>query len=257
METLIASFVAVFGLIWGSFLNVVIHRLPSGQSLFRPRSHCPQCLRPIRVYDNVPLLSYIILGGRCRHCRKRIPLSYPLVEILTGACFLTLHRAFGLSHFFFASCVFTCALIVLGFIDFCHQVLPDAVTLPGFALAFGYSFFREDLGWSRSLLGAAAGGGTILLLYGLYYLIRKKEGLGLGDATLMLMIGAFLGWRLAALTLLLGTFAGALTGVLLMALRRKGLQHAVPFGSFLAPAAFVALVWGERIIAWYLGLYRH
>jgi leader peptidase (prepilin peptidase)/N-methyltransferase len=256
METLIAVFVAVFGLIWGSFLNVVIHRLPAGQSLFRPRSHCPQCLQPIRVYDNVPLLSFLILGGRCRHCRRKIPLTYPLVELLTGACFLTVHRAFGLSHFFFASCVFACALIVLGFIDFRHQVLPDAVTLPGFALAFVYSFFREDLTWSQSLLGAAVGGGAILLFYGLYYLVRKREGLGLGDATLMFMVGAFLGWKLAVLTLLLGTFAGALAGVSLMVFRKKGLQHAVPFGSFLAPAAFVALVWGERIVAWYIGLYR-
>jgi len=256
METIIAVFVAVFGLVFGSFLNVVIHRLPSGQSLFRPRSRCPQCLAPIRAYDNLPLLSYLILGGRCRHCRRRIPLTYPLVELLTGACFLTLHRAFGLSHYFFAACVFTCALIVLGFIDFRHQVLPDAVTFPGLGLAVAYAFFREDLTWLQSVLGAAVGGGTILLLYGLYYLIRKKEGLGLGDATMMLMVGAFLGWKLTVLTLILGTFAGAAAGVFLLAFKKKSGQHAVPFGSFLAPAAFVALVWGERILAWYVGLYR-
>ncbi|OGD19932.1 MAG: hypothetical protein A2Y69_09350 [Candidatus Aminicenantes bacterium RBG_13_59_9] len=256
METIIAVFVAVFGLIWGSFLNVVIHRLPSGQSLFRPRSHCPQCLKPIRPYDNVPLLSFLILGGRCRYCRKRISLTYPLVELLTGACFLTLYRAFGLSHFFFAACLFTCALIVLGFIDFRHQILPDAVTLPGFGLAVAYAFLREDMTWAQAMLGAAAGGGTILLIYGLYYLIRKKEGMGMGDATLMLMVGAFLGWKLAVLTLILGTFAGAVAGVLLLSFRKKGWQHAVPFGSFLAPAAFVALVWGERVVDWYLNLYR-
>ncbi|MBM3297305.1 MAG: prepilin peptidase, partial [Candidatus Aminicenantes bacterium] len=159
-------------------------------------------------------------------------------------------------HFFFASCLFACALIALGFIDFRHQVLPDALTFPGLALAVAYSFFREDLTWLQSLLGAAVGGGTILLIYGLYYLIRKKEGLGMGDATMMLMVGAFLGWKLTVLTLILGTFAGALAGIVLLVLKRKGLQHAVPFGSFLAPAAFVALVWGERIVAWYLDFYR-
>ncbi|MBM3298249.1 MAG: prepilin peptidase, partial [Candidatus Aminicenantes bacterium] len=105
METMTAVFVTVFGLIWGSFLNVVIHRLPAGQSLLRPGSRCPRCLKPIRAYDNVPLLSFLVLGGRCRYCRTKIPLTYPLVEVLTAACFLTLHGAFGLSHFFFASCL--------------------------------------------------------------------------------------------------------------------------------------------------------
>lgn len=256
MEAIDLVFVILFGLIWGSFLNVVIYRLPAGKSLLRPRSSCPQCGRPIKPYDNIPLLSYLWLGGRCRSCRKRIPLVYPLVELLTAGCLLILYLTFGLTLHFFACGLFASSLIILGFIDFFHQVLPDAITLPGLALALVYSFFREGLKWTQALLGAAVGGGAILLIYGVYYLLRKREGMGLGDVTMMLMVGAFLGWRPAVLTLLLAAFSGALVGLALILAGKKGLQQALPFGSFLAPAAFAALLWGERLMAWYLSLYR-
>ncbi len=255
MEAIIL--IIVFGLAWGSFLNVVIYRLPEGISLWRPRSFCPHCKRPIPFYENVPLLSYIILRGKCRKCGQRISPSYLIVEALTPACFVLIYVLNGPGSYFIACCLFTSGLIALGFIDYHHKVLPDAITLPGIVLALAYSFFRPDLRPLQALLGAAVGGGFLLIAYGLYFLVRKKEGLGLGDVTLMLMVGAFLGWRLALLTIMLGSLVGALVGVFFIVRRKKSLQFALPFGTFLAPAAFIALVWGERIISWYLGLYRH
>jgi len=256
MEAIDLVFVVLFGLLWGSFLNVVIYRLPAGKSLLRPRSSCPRCGVPIKPYDNVPVLSYLWLGGRCRSCRKRIPLVYPLVELLTVGCLLILYLTFGLTLHFLACALFVTSLIVLGFIDFFHQVLPDAVTLPGLGLAVLYSFFRPDLNWIQALLGAAVGGGSILLIIGLYYLVRRREGMGLGDVTMMFLVGAFLGWRLAVLTLILAALSGALVGLVLMVAKKKSLQQALPFGSFLAPAAFASLLWGDRLVAWYVSLYR-
>jgi len=248
--------ITVYGLAWGSFLNVVIYRLPEGLSLAKPRSFCPRCKRKIPFYDNIPLLSYIILRGKCRKCGTRISPTYLLVEILTPACFLFIYGSAGLSVYFFVACLFTSGLIALGFIDFFHQILPDAITLPGIALAVGYAFFRADLKPVQALIGAAVGGGFLLLVYALYYLVRKKEGLGLGDVTMMLMIGAFLGWRSVLLTLILASLVGALVGIAFMLLNKKNLQYALPFGTFLAPAAYVAMLWGDRIITAYLNLYR-
>jgi leader peptidase (prepilin peptidase)/N-methyltransferase len=248
--------IVVIGLAWGSFLNVVIYRLPEHISLWRPRSFCPRCKRPIPFYENIPLLSYIILRGKCRACGGRIAPSYLIVEVATPASFVLLYVLKGPGLSFIASCLFASGLIALGFIDYYHKVLPDAITLPGIVVALAYSFFRPDLKPFQALLGAAVGGGFLLMAYGLYYFIRKREGLGLGDVTLMLMVGAFLGWRLALLTILLGSLVGALVGVFFIVRRKKNLQFALPFGTFLAPAAFVALVWGERIISWYLALYR-
>jgi len=256
METIELVFLAVFGLIWGSFLNVVIYRLPAGKSLLRPRSSCPQCGAPIKPYDNVPVLSYLWLGGRCRNCRKRIPLHYPLVELLTVGLLVILYLTFGLTLHFLACALFATALLVLGFIDFFHQVLPDAITLPGLALALIYSFFRADLKWTQALLGAAVGGGSILLIMGLYYLVRRQQGMGWGDATMMLLVGAFLGWRSAVLTLILAALSGALVGLALIVFKKKSGQQALPFGSFLAPAAFASLLWGQRLVDWYVSLYR-
>jgi leader peptidase (prepilin peptidase)/N-methyltransferase len=248
--------VILFGLAWGSFLNVVIYRLPARISLLRPASSCPRCKARIKPYDNIPVLSYLILRGRCRSCGAGIPLTYPIVEILTAVCFLLFYAEFAFSVHFFASCLFSSALIALGMIDFFHQVLPDEITLPGLALALVYSLFRPDLSLWRALVGAAAGAGFLLLVYGVYFLLRKKEGLGFGDVTMMLMVGAFLGWDKAFLTLVLASFAGALVGAFLLIVRKKGLQFALPFGTFLAPAAFVSLLWGERIVQAWLGLYR-
>jgi len=249
--------VVLFGLIWGSFLNVVIYRLPAGISLMWPGSSCPRCKTRIKPYDNIPILSYLILRGRCRSCGAGIPLTYPFVEILTAVCFLLLFIKFSFSLHFFAACLFSSALITLGMIDFFHQILPDEITLSGLALALIYSLFRPDLTLKQALVGAVAGAGFLLLIYSFYFLLRKKEGLGMGDVTLMLMVGAFLGWHKAFLTLILASFAGALVGAYLLFVRKKDLQYALPFGTFLAPAAFFSLLWGERIIQAYLGLFKN
>jgi len=252
METVI---ILLFGLAWGSFLNVVIYRLPRDLSLISPPSSCPHCGKRIRAIENIPLISYMALRGKCSRCGSKIPFSYPFVEALTPLCFLLLFASFATSLHFFASCLFASALIVLCFIDYHHQILPDEITLPGIVLAIAYALFRKDLSLTGALLGAVVGAGILLLIFALYYLLRKKEGLGMGDVTLMLMIGAFLGWKGALLTLILGSFSGALVGIFMLAFKKKGLQHALPFGTFLAPAAFVALLFGQQIISAYLSLY--
>lgn len=258
METMTLIFIAVFGLVFGSFLNVVIYRLPRGKSLMRPPSSCPGCGAQIKPYDNIPVLSYIILGGKCRKCGRRISAVYPAVEALTALGFVLVYfnagRVLGLE--FVAGCVFMSALIALGFIDYDHQILPNAITLPGLVLALVYSFFRDDLTFRGALVGAVAGSGFLLLVYGAYFLIRKKEGLGMGDVTMMLMVGAYLGLMRTLLTLILASFVGALVGVYFILRRGKDFQFALPFGTFLAPAAFVSLIWGERIIRAYLSLYK-
>lgn len=248
--------IVLFGLAWGSFLNVVIYRLPRGLSLIRPPSSCPQCGTRIKAYDNIPIVSYLLLRGKCRACGLKIPIVYPVVELLTPIGFLLLYARFSLGVPFFASCLFASALLVLCFIDLHHQILPDEITLPGLALALVYAAFRSDITLRQSLVGAVAGAGFLLLIYGAYFLLRKKEGLGMGDVTMMLLVGAYLGWVKAFFTLLLGSLVGALVGVFLMSFRKKDLQFALPFGTFLAPAAFIALVWGDRIITAYLSLYK-
>jgi leader peptidase (prepilin peptidase)/N-methyltransferase len=259
METLTLIFVAVFGLVFGSFFNVVIYRLPRGLSLARPPSACPGCGVRIRAVDNVPVLSYLLLGGRCRRCGMRISPVYPTVEALTALGFVLVYlqagRVVGLE--FVAGCLFASALIVLGFIDAEHQVLPDAVTMPGLVLALAYSFVRVDLNFRGALLGAVVGGGFLMVVYGAYRLIRKKEGLGMGDVTMMLMVGAFLGWPRTLLVLILASFVGAVVGVFLIARRGKDFQFALPFGTFIAPAAFVAMLWGQRIVDWYWSRLPH
>jgi leader peptidase (prepilin peptidase)/N-methyltransferase len=249
-------FIVLFGLAWGSFLNVVIYRLPAGMSLMTPPSSCPHCKKKIKFYDNIPIISYLVLRGKCRFCGARIPITYFLVEILTPLSFLLIFQQHSLSFFFFASCLFASAMIVLGFIDFYHQILPDEITLPGLGLALVYAPFRSDLTLTQALFGAVIASGFLLFIYGAYYLLRKKEGLGMGDVTMMLFIGAYLGWRLAFFTLILASLVGAVVGVLLIAIKKKDLQYSLPFGTFLAPAAFFSLLWGERIIQAYLALFK-
>lgn len=248
--------IVVFGLVWGSFLNVVIYRLPKGLSLLQPPSSCPHCGKQIKAYENIPVLSYLVLRGKCRSCKAKISAVYPLVEALTPFCFLLVYMQYSIVPHFFVSCLFVSALIVLGFIDYYHQILPDEVILPGLVVALIYTFFRNDLSLVQALLGAGVGAGFLLLVYGIYYVVRKKEGLGLGDVTMMLLVGAFIGWKLTLLTLILASVGGAVVGVFFIIFKKKDLQHALPFGTFLAPAAFVALLYGQKIIDAYLSLYR-
>lgn len=250
--------IVLFGLAWGSFLNVVIYRVPRGLSLVRPPSTCPGCGKGIKPYDNIPVLSYLILRGKCRQCGFGIPFSYFLVELLTPSVFLLLYAHHGRTAGapFIASCLFASAMIALGFVDYYHQILPDEITLPVLVLALGYGLVRQDMSFRQVLIGAAVGSGFLLFVYGAYFLVRRKEGLGMGDVIMLLVIGAYLGWLPTLLTLVLASFAGALVGLFLMTFRKRDLQYALPFGTFLAPAAVTALLWGERILTAYLGLFR-
>jgi leader peptidase (prepilin peptidase)/N-methyltransferase len=246
---------ALVGLVIGSFLNVCIHRLPRRESIVWPASHCTTCNRQLAWFENVPVVSWLVLRGRCRTCHSRISVLYPLVELTTAFVFAGGVLVYGLSPLLFVRLAFACSLIVLFVIDLQHQILPNAITLPGIAAGFLASLFLPP-GWLSSLIGIAAGGGILFALAEAYYRLRGIEGLGMGDVKMLAMIGAVLGWPLMVLTLVLASFAGSLVGVGMMAVGRGGMQAALPFGTFLALGALVAAVAGDPILAWYLSFYR-
>jgi leader peptidase (prepilin peptidase) / N-methyltransferase len=244
---------AVLGALLGSFINVVIYRLPRDLSLVRPRSKCPHCGAGIAFYDNIPLVSYFVLGGRCRRCRGPISARYPLVEALGAALTAVIVGLAPTPLMAVVWIAFALSLLAVLFIDFDYQIIPDAITLPGIvvglvAAAFGPLPFRD------SVIGVAVGGGGLLLVAEAYRRIARREGLGLGDVKLMAMVGAFLGWRGALATLILGSLAGSLVGGALIASRRGTRLTALPFGSFLAPAAWAALFFGPWLWRAYLRL---
>lgn len=245
-------FVALFGLAVGSFLNVCIHRLPRGASVVAPASHCPACRRPIRWFDNVPVVGYLVLRGRCRDCRMPIGPAYPLVEIVTAVLFVLQFQALGLHPLLAPRLLFTAAMVVLFVVDLRHQVLPNAVTLPGTAIGLTFATVLEP-GWFDALLGVMAGGGSLLAIAVGYARIRGREGLGLGDVKMLAMIGAFLGWQQALVTLAWASLLGAAAGVGMMRTTGVGWQYPLPLGSFLAFAGVAASLFGQRFLDWYLG----
>jgi len=246
--------VVCLGLAVGSFLNVCIHRLPLGLSVVRPRSRCPACGAEIRAYHNVPVLGYLVLGGRCADCGTPISLRYPIVEAVTALAFLVCYLHVGLQPLLAARLLFASALIVLFLIDLEHQILPNRITVSGTVLGLVFSFWLEP-GWRASVLGILLGGGVLLLIAEAYRLVRRIEGLGMGDVKMLAMIGAFLGWQQVLVTLALSSFAGAAVGLALIASSRGGMRLALPFGTFLAVGAFVASVAGPGIWSWYMSLY--
>jgi leader peptidase (prepilin peptidase)/N-methyltransferase len=246
---------ALAGLVVGSFLNVCIHRLPRRESLVWPASHCTSCHRALAWYENVPIVSWVVLGGRCRTCRAPISIAYPVVEAITAAVFAGAALVYGLTWLLAARLLFASALIVLFVIDLRHRILPNAITLPGVVTGFVASWFLPP-GWLSSLIGIVAGGGILLAIAEAYYRVRGQEGLGMGDVKMLAMIGAFLGWPLMVLTLVVASFAGSLVGVALLASGRGTMQAALPFGTFLAIGALVAAVAGDPILAWYLAFYQ-
>jgi len=253
-ETALPWLAGVFGLIVGSFLNVCIFRLPEGLSVVRPPSRCRACGHLLSWFENVPVVSYAVLRGRCRQCGAPISWQYPLVEVVTGVVFAIAVVQFGLTWLTASRLVFASAMIVLFVIDLEHRILPNVITLPGIALGFLFSLIAEP-GWMASAIGIAAGGGVLFAIAEAYYLIRHEQGLGMGDVKMLAMIGAFLGWKLMLLTLVLSSFAGSLVGVALIASGRGGLKYALPFGTFLAAGAVVASFAGDPIVRWYLNFY--
>jgi len=248
-----AALVTVFGAAVGSFLNVCIHRLPLRLSLAWPASHCPKCGAPVKPYDNIPVISYIWLFGRCRHCRAPISVKYPVVEIATAAVFLGTFLLFD-PPAVVPRLLFACAMIVLAVIDLEHRILPDVITLPGIAVGFLFSFFMPP-GWRDSLIGLLVGGGSLWLIGEVYFRVRGEEGMGFGDVKMLAMIGAFLGWRSMLLTLFLSSFLGSAIGLGMVTVKRGDMKYALPFGTFLAAGALIASVVGDRIVGWYASFY--
>jgi leader peptidase (prepilin peptidase) / N-methyltransferase len=255
MEAVTIVFLLGLGLAIGSFLNVAIYRLPRRESLMWPASHCTACDRPLAWFENVPVFGWLALGGRCRTCRARISVQYPIVEALAGAAFVAGYVIYGWTPLLAVRLLFATAMIVLFVIDLQHQILPNVITLPGIVVGFVASLFLPP-GWLSSLIGIVAGGGILFAISEAYYRMRGHEGLGMGDVKMLAMIGAFLGWPLMLLTLILASFAGSIVGVALLASGRGSMKLALPFGTFLAVGALVAAVAGDPILDWYLGFYR-
>lgn len=245
-------FVFLVGCCLGSFFNVMIHRLPRNESILRPPSHCPRCSHPIPFYDNIPLVSYLLLRGRCRYCGTPIPLRYPLVEALTGGLFLLLFLRYGPTPQFVIEGLLLSLLILITFIDLDTYLIPDVLSLSGLALGFACSFFTPRLSWLASLLGIVLGGGFFFLIAVGYQTLRHKDGLGGGDIKLLGMIGAFFGWPGVLFTVLAASLIGTAVGGVVMWRSRKGLDTKLPFGPFLAGGALLYLFWGDTFYRWYV-----
>jgi len=250
-------FAFFFGASVGSFLNVCIHRVPLGLSVAKPPSRCPSCKSQIRFYDNIPIISYLFLGGKCRRCGSPISFEYPFVEALTAILFVALYHRFGPGAGFFVYAVFISALMAISFIDLHVRIIPNVISIPGIAVGFILSFVLYEPP-VRALLTSASGiilgGGALFVVAQGYYYVTGKEGMGGGDVKLLAMIGAFLGWKGVIFTLMASSLIGSLTGIFLMLFRGKGGKDAIPFGPFLSLGAVLYVFFGEAAVNWYLSL---
>ena len=275
LSTFIGIFVFLFGLIIGSFLNVCIVRIPSGKSIVLPASACPKCGLAIRPYDNIPVVSYLLLRGKCRGCKTKISWMYPLVELLTGLLFLGCFYVFGISVETAKWAAFSAIMVVLVFTDLRERILPDVVNFTGLAIGLIFSLFTKPtdgtalwianhlfdypppapvLSLVDALLGAAAGSGLLWLVSEAYFKLRGREGMGLGDVKMMLMAGAFLGAKRTLLTILAGSLLGSVLGVAIILARRKDADYELPFGTFLGAAALLVVFFGTPLVNWYQSL---
>jgi leader peptidase (prepilin peptidase)/N-methyltransferase len=273
--TLIGIFAALFGLIIGSFLNVCIVRIPGRKSIVMPASACPNCGAAIRPWDNIPVVSWLLLGGKCRACKTPISWMYPVVELLTAALFWACYYAFGLTTEALKWAIFSALMIVLVFTDLRERILPDVVNYSGFAVGLALSLVTKPadgaalwlanrvfdfpppspvISLADALLGAAFGSGMLWLVAETYFRMRGREGMGFGDVKMMLMAGAFLGLKRTLLTILAGSVLGSVLGLAFMLARRKGSDYELPFGSFLGMAAVLVMFFGTPLVNWYLSL---
>jgi len=255
MHSTLVVFSFITGLLIGSFLNVCIYRLPRKKSIVFPSSRCPACNAPIRPFDNIPVLSYLLLRGKCRECNTKISLRYPLVELLNGVFYALLLLRFGLHGYTIFYMVFISALIVITFIDLDYQIIPDVISLPGILIGLVMGIFvlidpfsrHDPLGMMNSIIGLLSGGGLFYLIA-----ILSKGGMGGGDIKMMGMLGAILGWKGVLATTFLGSFTGSIVGITLMIAQKKGRKSKIPFGPFLALGAFITLLWGQELLNFYL-----
>jgi leader peptidase (prepilin peptidase) / N-methyltransferase len=260
-DIVLPSLVFVFGALIGSFLNVCIGRIPTGESIVMPPSHCPKCNTPILFYDNVPLLSFIFLRGRCRSCREPISRRYFMVELMMAVLALALFYWFGLSFSFVVTFIFVAALVVISFIDLAVRIVPDVISLPGIILgvicsALGYFFFAHESpiipSPLSSIIGVITGGGFLLATAWLYEKFTGVEGMGGGDIKLLAMIGAFLGWPSIPVTLFIASLLGSVVGIACMVITGAGRRLALPFAPFLCTGALLYLFFATEIIDFYL-----
>jgi leader peptidase (prepilin peptidase)/N-methyltransferase len=287
---LVGAFVFVFGLIIGSFLNVVIYRIPKRESIVFPGSHCPACNTAIKPFDNIPVFSYVLLGGKCRNCGTSISPIYPAVELLVGVLyFLAFIKVASQFQIFrteydqwpasfwltlIGDILFISFIVPLVFIDYRYKLLPNVITYPGFVILLVMRLLAPDpwllahtpklfgitgqpewpLALVGSLLGALVGGGSLWVVREAYYRLRHVEGMGPGDIKMMMMVGAYLGWHLTLLTIFIGSLLGSIVGIMLIARSRGSMKTELPFGVFLGPAAIVALFAGQSLITWYIGM---
>lgn len=249
-------FAFLLGAVVGSFLNVCICRLPEEKSVVFPPSACPKCGSRISWYDNIPIISFLLLRAKCRSCKAPISWRYPLVEALNGSLTLLLFLKFGISPSFLALFIFCSSLVVITFIDLDQQIIPDQISLPGIIIGFAFSFFLPWNGWLNSLLGILLGGGSLYLVAWGYEKLTGKEGMGGGDIKLLAMMGAFLGWRSVLFIIFAASLVGSVIGVAAMLIQKKDRKLAIPFGPFLAFGAVLYIFFGRQIIYWYLSIGR-
>jgi leader peptidase (prepilin peptidase)/N-methyltransferase len=274
-EEVIAAVVFLLGLIIGSFLNVCILRIPAGESVVRPSSRCPKCHKEIKAYDNIPVLSWLILGGKCRGCKAKISPLYPGIELLTGVLFLVCFLLFGETLATAKWAALSALLVVLTATDIRERILPDVVNLTGFVIGLLFSFFmvptdgaalwlsnkmfdfpppRPVISLVDALMGALVGAGLLWIVGEGYFKLRGKEGMGLGDVKMMGMVGAFLGVKRTLLTVLFGSLLGSVIGIVIILVTRKGRDYELPFGAFLGAGALLVIYFGTPLLTWYQSL---
>ena len=272
---LIGIFVFVIGLAIGSFLNVCILRIPERKSIVRPASACPKCAAAIRPYDNIPVVSWLVLGGKCRACKAPISWMYPVVELLTAALFLGCWLAFGLTPLALKWAAFSAIMVILVFTDLRERILPDVVNYTGLAIGLAISIFTPPADGTAlwlsnkffafpppipavslldALLGAAIGSSLLWIVSEAYFRLRGREGMGLGDVKMMLMAGAFLGAKRTLLTIFVGSVLGSVLGLAIILAKRKGSDYELPFGTFLGAAAILVVFFGTPLVSWYQSL---
>ncbi|MDD3032116.1 MAG: prepilin peptidase [Atribacterota bacterium] len=252
IEVITGFIIFTIGLVIGSFSNVCIYRIPRNESLVWPGSHCPKCSKQIKFYDNIPLISYIILKGKCRNCGEPIPLQYPIVELATGLFYLALYLFYGLQLIALVYMMLCSVLIIISFIDLKVEIIPDTISLPFIVIGFLLSFFLRNINPLDSMLGIITGGGSLLLVAIFGSKLFKKEAMGGGDIKLAAMIGAFFGWKLTLLSLFLSFFLGSIIGIIVLAASKDKSNNIIPFGPFIALGAMISMFWGNAIIHWYL-----
>jgi leader peptidase (prepilin peptidase) / N-methyltransferase len=261
MKIIIDIFIFFIGSVIGSFLNVCIYRIPRDKSIVHPPSFCPNCEKPIKFYDNIPIVSYILLGSKCRYCASKISIRYPLIELLTALLFLILYIKLGFTFEFFVNMVFISLLIVISFIDLDFKIIPDILSIGGLILGFLLSFVRPlfrymdpKFGFLNALYGVLVGGGILFIIAVVYKFFAKREGMGGGDIKLLAMIGSFCGIKGVVFSLMSGSLLGTLIGIPLMLIKGEGTKYAIPFGPFLSLGALIYIYGGDILIRFFFNI---